>query len=42
MFCAGHVFLPDGKLLIAGGTRRYEKLKEDVTHAAGVMTVKNE
>ncbi len=42
MFCAGHVFLPDGKLLIAGGTRRYEKLKEDITHAAGVMKIKNE
>ena len=42
VFCAGHVFLPDGKLLIAGGTRRYEKLREDVTYAAGVMTVKNE
>jgi hypothetical protein len=42
MFCAGHTFLPDGKLLIAGGTRRYEKLKENVTFAAGVMTVKNE
>jgi hypothetical protein len=42
MFCAGHTFLPDGKLLIAGGTRRYEKLRENVTYAAGVMTVKNE
>ncbi len=42
MFCAGHTFLPDGKLLIAGGTRRYEKLRADVTHAAGVITVKNE
>jgi Domain of unknown function (DUF1929) len=42
MFCAGHVFLPDGKLLIAGGTRRYEKLREDITHAAGVMKIKNE
>jgi hypothetical protein len=42
MFCAGHAFLPDGKLLIAGGTRRYEKLRENVTYAAGVMTVKNE
>jgi hypothetical protein len=42
MFCAGHAFLPDGKVLIAGGTRRYEKLAADVTHAAGVMTVKNE
>ena len=42
MFCAGHTFLPDGKLLIAGGTRRYEKLKANITHAAGVMTIKNE
>jgi hypothetical protein len=42
MFCAGHVFLPDGKLLIAGGTRRYEKLAANVEHAAGVMTIKNE
>ena len=42
MFCAGHVFLPDGKLLIAGGTRRYEKLAADITHAAGAMTIKNE
>lgn len=25
-FCAGHVFLPDGKLLVAGGTGRYEDL----------------
>lgn len=25
-FCAGHVFLPDGKLLVAGGTRLYENL----------------
>ncbi len=42
MFCAGHTSLPDGKLLIAGGTKRYEKLRQDVRHAAGVMTVKNE
>lgn len=42
MFCAGHVFLPDGKVLIAGGTRRYEKLAADITHAAGVVTVKDE
>ncbi len=42
VFCAGHIFLPDGKLLIAGGTKRYEKLDADITHAAGVMTVKNE
>lgn len=25
-FCAGHVFLPDGKLLVAGGTKAYEDL----------------
>jgi Domain of unknown function (DUF1929) len=42
MFCAGHVFMPDGKLLIAGGTRRYEKLAADVEYAAGAMTIKNE
>jgi len=28
-FCAGHVFLPDGKLLVAGGTKVYEDL--DIT-----------
>ncbi len=42
MFCAGHVFLPDGKLLIAGGTRRYEVLPADIKNAAGVMTIKDE
>lgn len=42
MFCAGHTQLPDGKLLIAGGTRRYEKLKGDVTKAGGLMIVHNE
>ena len=42
MFCAGHVFLPDGKLLIAGGTRRYEALPKNIKRAAGVMTIKNE
>jgi hypothetical protein len=26
MFCGGHVILSDGKVLIAGGTRRYEVL----------------
>ena len=24
VFCAGHAFLPDGRLLVAGGTRRYD------------------
>ncbi|WP_300012406.1 galactose oxidase early set domain-containing protein [Pseudonocardia sp.] len=42
MFCAGHAFLPDGNLLVAGGTQRYEVLEGDVTHAGGPMRVKNE
>jgi len=42
LFCGGHAFLPDGNVLIAGGTRKYEVLADQVTHAAGVMTVKNE
>jgi Domain of unknown function (DUF1929) len=41
MFCGGHAFLPDGRLLIAGGTRRYELLASQVHFAAGVMTVTN-
>ncbi|MFJ8867014.1 galactose oxidase-like domain-containing protein [Streptomyces sp. NPDC102473] len=42
MFCAGHTQLPGGKLLIAGGTKRYEKLEGDVTKAGGLMIVHNE
>ncbi|WP_229830224.1 galactose oxidase early set domain-containing protein [Actinoplanes ianthinogenes] len=42
LFCSGHTFLPDGKLLVAGGTLRYEVLEPEVTHAGGSMTVKNE
>lgn len=42
LFCGGHAYLPDGNLVVAGGTRRYEVLAGDVTHAAGVLTVKNE
>ncbi|MGP3923568.1 galactose oxidase-like domain-containing protein [Streptomyces sp. 8N616] len=42
MFCAGHTQLPDGKLLVAGGTQRYEKLEGDVNKAGGLMIVKNE
>lgn len=42
MFCAGHAFLADGNLLVAGGTQRYEVLEGDVTRAAGPMRVKNE
>ena len=42
LFCSGHAYLPNGNLLIAGGTRKYEVLADDVTRAAGVLTVKNE
>lgn len=41
MFCGGHAFLPDGKLLVAGGTARYEKLASAITHAAGVITIQD-
>ncbi len=42
MFCGGHAQLPDGSLLVAGGTARYEKLAGDVKRAGGAMLVKNE
>jgi len=42
MFCGGHAFLPDGKLLIAGGTARYEVLEKEVTHAAGRMQIQDQ
>ncbi|MEV1009968.1 kelch motif-containing protein [Streptomyces sp. NPDC049881] len=42
LFCAGHAALPDGRLLVAGGTARYEVLGDDVTHAGGAMILKNE
>jgi hypothetical protein len=42
MFCGGHSFLPDGKLLIAGGTKRYEVLADEVHRAAGVVTIQNQ
>lgn len=42
MFCGGQTMLPDGRLLFAGGTQRYEKLDGAVTNAGGAMTVKNE
>ncbi|MFI1437712.1 radical copper oxidase GlxA [Streptomyces fructofermentans] len=42
LFCTGHTQLPSGNLLIAGGTKRYEKLKGDVTKAGGLMIVHNE
>jgi hypothetical protein len=27
VFCGGHVILPDGNILVSGGTRKYEKVK---------------
>ncbi|WP_327727773.1 kelch motif-containing protein [Streptomyces sp. NBC_00487] len=41
-FCAGHAQLPDGRLLVAGGTARYELLESEVERAGGGMRVKNE
>ncbi|MEU9984924.1 kelch motif-containing protein [Streptomyces sp. NPDC050856] len=41
-FCAGHSQLPDGRLLVAGGTARYEVLDGEVKRAGGGMRVKNE
>ncbi len=42
MFCGGQTVLPDGRLLFAGGTQRYEKLDGAVTNAGGGLVVKNE
>ncbi|MFH8972866.1 galactose oxidase-like domain-containing protein [Streptomyces sp. NPDC017890] len=42
LFCTGHTQLANGNLLIAGGTKRYEKLQGDVTKAGGLMVVHNE
>jgi hypothetical protein len=41
LFCGGHAYLPNGNLLIAGGTRRYELLDEQVDRAAGVLSFTN-
>ncbi|MCX4983536.1 kelch motif-containing protein [Streptomyces sp. NBC_00572] len=41
-FCSGHTQLPDGRLLVAGGTARYEILDGEVKRAGGGMRVKNE
>jgi Domain of unknown function (DUF1929) len=41
MFCGGHAFLPDGKLLVAGGTARYEQLAGTVKNAGGPMQIEN-
>ncbi|MFJ2718094.1 galactose oxidase-like domain-containing protein [Streptomyces sp. NPDC087437] len=42
LFCTGHTQLANGNILIAGGTKRYEKLQGDVTKAGGLMIVHNE
>lgn len=42
VFCSGHSFLPNGNVLVAGGTRKYEVLKSNVKRAAGVVTVVND
>ncbi|MEU7206422.1 galactose oxidase early set domain-containing protein [Streptomyces sp. NPDC045470] len=42
LFCGGHAQLPGGRLLVAGGTARYEKLEGDVHRAGGTMIVTNE
>ena len=39
LFCAGHIELPDGNILVAGGTARYENLNP--TNAGGSMTIVN-
>ena len=39
LFCAGHIELPDGNILLAGGTARYENLNP--TSAGGSMTIVN-
>ncbi|MFJ3580906.1 galactose oxidase-like domain-containing protein [Streptomyces sp. NPDC090127] len=41
-FCSGHTQLADGRLLVAGGTARYEILEGEVKRAGGGMRVKNE
>ncbi|RPF36327.1 kelch motif-containing protein [Streptomyces sp. TLI_185] len=41
-FCSGHTQLPDGRLLVAGGTARYELLDGEVKRAGGGMRIKNE
>jgi hypothetical protein len=42
LFCGGQAYLSNGDVLIAGGTSQYEVLANKITHAGGVMTVKNE
>jgi hypothetical protein len=42
MFCGGHAFLPDGKLLVVGGTERYEQLANTIKSAGGPMQIEND
>jgi hypothetical protein len=42
LFCGGHTLLPDGKLLVAGGTQRYEVGADSATRASGLMSVRND
>jgi hypothetical protein len=42
MFCGGHAFLPNGNLLVAGGTSRYEVLASAVKYAGGAMYIEND
>lgn len=42
MFCGGHAHLQHGNVLVAGGTKGYERLSKNVTHAGGAMVVVNE
>jgi len=42
LFCAGHAHLPNGNILVAGGTQAYEVAPEKLTNAGGVLTLVNE
>lgn len=42
LFGSGHAQLPNGRLLVAGGTARYEVPGGDVRRAAGPMLVRND
>jgi hypothetical protein len=40
-FCGGHAFLPNGNLLVAGGTQRYEVPAEKIEYAGGALKIEN-
>lgn len=42
LFCNGHAHLPNGNILIAGGTQGYEILPENMTNAGGYVQLTNE